>query len=53
MPKNLLLADDSITIQKVVGITFATEDYRVTSVDNGEDALAKARAMKPDVILAD
>ncbi|HTN54448.1 MAG TPA: response regulator [Anaeromyxobacter sp.] len=53
MPKNLLLADDSITIQKVVGITFANEDYKVTSVDNGEDAVAKARELRPDVILAD
>src|SRR5512138_2371017 len=53
MPKNLLLADDSITIQKVVGITFANEDFKVTSVDNGEDAITKARELRPDVILAD
>ncbi|HEX9049981.1 MAG TPA: response regulator, partial [Anaeromyxobacter sp.] len=53
MPKTLLLADDSITIQKVVAITFASEDIRVVSVDNGEDALTKAREIKPDVILAD
>jgi CheY-like chemotaxis protein len=53
MPKNLLLADDSITIQKVVGITFANEDYQVTAVDNGEDAVAKAKELRPDVILAD
>ncbi len=53
MPKNLLLADDSITIQKVVAITFANEDYAVTTVDNGDDALARARAQRPDVILLD
>jgi CheY-like chemotaxis protein len=53
MPKTLLLADDSITIQKVVAITFANEDYAVTAVDNGEDLIAKARALKPDVVLAD
>ncbi|WP_176063908.1 response regulator, partial [Anaeromyxobacter diazotrophicus] len=53
MPKNLLLADDSITIQKVVGITFAGEDFQVTAVDNGEEALARAREHAPDVILAD
>ena len=53
MPKNLLLADDSVTIQKVVGIVFAGEDYRVTSVDNGEDALRKARETRPDIVLAD
>ncbi len=53
MPKKLLLADDSVTIQKVVAITFAAEDYAVTAVDNGEEALAKARELRPDVVLAD
>jgi CheY-like chemotaxis protein len=53
MSKTLLLADDSITIQKVVAITFANEDYRITSVDNGDDAITKARELKPDIILAD
>jgi CheY-like chemotaxis protein len=53
MPKTLLLADDSVTIQKVVGISFASEDIEITTVDNGNDALAKARELRPDVILAD
>jgi CheY-like chemotaxis protein len=53
MPKTLLLADDSVTIQKVVGISFANEDIEITTVDNGRDAVAKARAIRPDVILAD
>ena len=53
MAKTLLLADDSITIQKVVGITFANEDYQIVSVDNGEDALKKAQEIKPDIVLAD
>ena len=53
MPKNLLLADDSVTIQKVVAIVFAGEDYRITSVDNGEDAILRARETRPDIVLAD
>jgi CheY-like chemotaxis protein len=53
MPKTLLLADDSVTIQKVVGISFANEDIEITTVDNGRDAVAKAKALRPDVILAD
>ncbi len=53
MPKNLLLADDSITIQKVVGIAFAGEDFRITAVDNGEEAIARAREQRPDIVLAD
>ena len=53
MPKTLLLADDSVTIQKVVGITFANEDVELVTVDNGDDALARARVLKPDIVLAD
>lgn len=53
MPKKLLLADDSITIQKVVALTFAEEDIEVTAVPDGSRALDKARELKPDVVLAD
>ncbi|MBM2839168.1 MAG: Response regulatory protein [Deltaproteobacteria bacterium] len=53
MPKQILLADDSITIQKVIALTFAGEDYKITAVNNGVDALAKARELRPDIILAD
>ena len=38
MTKKLLLADDSITIQKVVGIIFATEDYQLLMTDDGNSA---------------
>jgi len=53
MPKTLLLADDSVTIQKVVGISFANEDIELLTVDNGDDAIARAREAKPDIVLAD
>jgi CheY-like chemotaxis protein len=53
MSNKLLLADDSITIRKVVGIIFANEDYELSVVDNGGEALAKAREISPDIILAD
>ena len=53
MAKTLLLADDSVTIQKVVGISFAGEDVDLITVDNGDDAIAKAREARPDVILSD
>ena len=53
MPKTLLLADDSVTIQKVVGISFANEDVRLVMVDNGDAAIARARQERPDLILAD
>src|SRR5882672_10427144 len=53
MPKNLLLADDSKTIQQAVGMTFAREDLSVVAVDDGEAALQAAKQSKPDLILAD
>ncbi len=53
MPKTILLADDSVTIQKVVAISFASEDVTVLTVDNGDDAIAKAREIRPDIVLAD
>ena len=53
MAHKLLLADDSITIQKVVSLTFAEEDFDVTCVGNGEIALEKIREARPDIILAD
>ena len=53
MPKTLLVADDSLTIRKVIGMVLALEDFQLTSVDNGIDAIARAREMKPDLVLAD
>lgn len=53
MPKSVLVADDSLTIRKVVGMLFATEDLQMIAVDNGLDAVAKARELRPDLVLAD
>lgn len=53
MSIKLLVADDSITIQKVIGIIFGGEEYSLTVVDNGKTALEKAREIVPDVLLID
>src|SRR5687768_12902204 len=53
MTKKLLVADDSITIQKVVSLSFAGEDIIIDSVSNGDQALEKVRATMPDLVLAD
>lgn len=53
MAKKVLLADDSVTIQKVVGISLANEDLELITVDNGIDAIERARALRPDLILSD
>jgi len=53
MTKKLLLADDSITIQKVIGIIFATEDYQLIVCDDGDEAFSKALEEYPDLVIAD
>ena len=51
--RKLLLADDSVTIQKVVSLTFGDEGMQVTTVSDGEQALAKLEELNPDIVLAD
>lgn len=51
--RKLLLADDSITIQKVVELTFADEGVSVVCVDNGRDAIEWLAEFTPDIVLAD
>ncbi len=53
MPKTVLLADDSVTIQRVVELTFAREDIRVVSVADGDQAIEALSHSVPDVVLAD
>jgi len=53
MAHKLLLADDSITIQKVVELVLADEGFEIKAVNNGEEALAALETFKPDIVLAD
>lgn len=53
MPNTLLLADDSVTIRRVIELTFADENMRVVSFSSGREALAGIEASPPDIILAD
>ena len=53
MSKKILLADDSITIHKVISITFGEEDFALEMVSDGDAAIAKAREIVPDLIMAD
>ena len=51
--RKLLLADDSVTIQRVIELTFSGEDIQVIAVNDGEQAIARIPAERPDVVLAD
>jgi CheY-like chemotaxis protein len=49
----LLLADDSVTIQRVIELTFADEDVQVVAVGDGRQAIERAKSERPDIVLAD
>ena len=53
MGKRILLADDSVTIHKVVELTFLDEDYAVEAVSNGDEAIAELQGEAPDLVIAD
>src|SRR5258708_27130233 len=53
MPHKLLLADDSVTIQRVIELTFADEDVTVIAVGNGQAAIESVQRDRPDIVLAD
>ena len=43
--RKLLLADDSITIQKVVALTFSDEGAEVETVSDGHEAIEKLKEL--------
>jgi CheY-like chemotaxis protein len=51
--RKLLLADDSVTIQKVVDLTFSDEGLEVITVSDGQQAWEKLQEIVPDIVLAD
>src|SRR5687768_17190546 len=53
MAHKLLLADDSVTIQRVIELTFADEDIEVTTVGDGQLAIERLDTDPPDIVLAD
>lgn len=53
MGSKILLADDSITIQKVVNLTFSDEGIEVVAVSNGDVAARRLEEVNPDLVLAD
>lgn len=51
--RHLVLADDSTTIQKVIQLSFAGEDFEIHNFTNGTSALEYLRSYGCDVVLAD
>jgi CheY-like chemotaxis protein len=53
VPTTLLAIDDSVTMRKVLEITFAGEDFRVITADSADAGFAKLRSDRPAVVLCD
>lgn len=51
--KKILVADDSLTIQKVIRLALSNEGYELRAVSDGHDAAQQISVWKPDVILID
>lgn len=48
----LLLADDSVTVQRVIALTFADEQISVVTCADGQQAIERMTAQPPDIVLA-
>lgn len=53
MGRKILLADDSVTIRKVVELSFMEEEYELAAVGDGRAALEKLEESAPDLVIAD
>lgn len=53
MAAKLLLAEDSLTIQKVFELALKQTGISLTVVDNGVDAIRLAKEISPDLVVAD
>ncbi|RLE31729.1 MAG: hypothetical protein DRJ61_10915 [Acidobacteria bacterium] len=53
MSKTILLADDSLTIQKVVELTFSDTDFEVIATSSGDQLLEQLPSSGADIVICD
>lgn len=53
MNHQVILADDSLTIQKVIKITLANQPYSIFEADNEEELINKVEEIRPALVLLD
>ena len=51
--RKILIVDDSPTERHVLNDMLTKSGFEVVASDNGEDAILKAKSLKPDLILMD
>ena len=53
MAKKLLAVEDSKTMRKVLGITFATDEFEAVVAESPQQALSQLDQFRPDMVLLD
>lgn len=53
MSKRILFADDDENLMEILQMKFKSEGYDVDGAGDGEEALIKMRAQKPDLVVMD
>src|SRR3989338_9224510 len=53
MPEKILIVDDDLDTLKLVGLILQRQGYSIIAANGGQQALAKAAAEPPDLILLD
>lgn len=51
--KKILVADDSLTIQKVIRLALSGDGYEIQTVSDGKEALEQASLFRPDICIID
>jgi twitching motility two-component system response regulator PilH len=51
--KNILIVDDSATDRQFLSELLVKNGYKVSTADSAEDALAKVKQQRPDLVLMD
>lgn len=53
MGKKLLVADDSLTIQKVIRLALSNEGYEIQAVSDGQELMEQVSLFRPQIIIVD
>lgn len=51
--KKILVADDSLTIQKVIRLALSNEGYQIETVSDGNELMQRLAVSRPDVVLVE
>ncbi len=53
MAEKVLIVDDDVETLRLVGLMLERQGYQITAADNGERAIKRAQADRPDLVLLD